>query len=258
MKKFPGDIMAVDIGNSSVKVYCPDPDCEEVLECLRFPNIEEALALAPFSPLRPKVAFLSTRHLSQREREIVEQKGWWKFTAQTPVPMKVDYDRSTLGPDRLAVAVACSEDFLEEGCLIVDAGTALTLDIISRAGEFMGGNISPGLRMRFRALNEFTSRLPFVKGGKVEQRFGLDTRNAILSGVTMGMIGEIALSYRDAVSLYDIENIVFTGGDAELLAEGVALKVSELGGDIKHVVLDEGLVGKGLILAYIYNHEQNN
>lgn len=253
---YPDNIAAVDFGNSTVKVYRVDFDEPDEVECLRFKDLNDAKMLVG-RDIVDHVAFLSTGEISASDRNFIKENGWWEFTSETPVPMEVYYDRATLGPDRLAVALACSKMFDEGGCLIVDAGSALTLDVISYSGEFLGGNISPGKRMRFRALHEFTSRLPYVNGGVVGSRFGQNTEDAIRSGVMMGIVDEITGSYLDAVKRYEIENIVFTGGDAEVMAESVVDKISELGETPRRMILDEGLVGKGLIEAYIYNHEEN-
>lgn len=246
--------MAVDIGNSKVKVYLADAYDNREVECRRLGSVEEAVDTARRLVI-DRVAFLTTRDLTEGEKRLVDGQGWWEFTSRTSVPIDVLYASSTLGPDRLAVAVACAEKFNDGGCLVVDLGTALTLDIVSCAGEYLGGNISPGMRMRLKALHEFTSRLPLVEGGAVDQRFGTDTRSAILSGVVYGIIGEIVTSYLDAVRLYEIENLAITGGDAEWIAKAVARKILELDGHVDSILVDEGLVGKGLIEAYLYNHE---
>ena len=76
---------------------------------------------------------------------------------QTPMPMKIKYRTpETLGLDRLAAAIGAREIFPDRDLLVIDAGTAITFDLIEREGTFLGGNISPGLKTRFRALHEFT------------------------------------------------------------------------------------------------------
>ena len=255
MKKYPADIMAVDIGNTSVKTYLADPfDKCATLECMRTSSVAEAAERARLLGIE-KVAYLTTRKLTKDERNIVRDNGWWEFTSRSKVPMEVCYDLSTLGPDRLALAVACSSEFNEEGCLIVDAGTALTIDLISCSGEYLGGTISPGMRMRFKALNKFTSRLPYVEGGVLERRFGQNTQDAIMGGVIMGIVGEIVLAYKDAVKMLGIESMVITGGDSEFLAETVARYILDDCENIKRILMEEGIVGMGLIEAYMYNHD---
>ena len=83
--------------------------------------------------------------------------------AFTPMPLKVDYDTpGTLGADRIAAALGAAELFPGEDCLIFDFGTAITVDLVTSDGIFIGGNISPGLSLRLSALHEHTGRLPLV------------------------------------------------------------------------------------------------
>ena len=178
-----------------------------------------------------------------------------KLEADTPVPMEVTgYSRPQLGADRLAAAVGA----FEPGCsaLVVDAGTALTADLICR-GALRGGNISPGLTLRFKSLHEFTSRLPLVDAKGSVPAFGHDTATAIRSGVVLGIVAEIKASYQYAVRDVnyagdgykdkDITQLILTGGDADLLEpwlvqEGLPVKV------------DHEAVGRGLVRIFNYNN----
>ena len=158
-----------------------------------------------------------------------------RLDADTPVPIAVEYDsRATLGVDRLAAAVGVS---VERAALVVDAGTAVTSDLVV-ARRFIGGNISPGLRLRFRSLNAFTSRLPLVGPEGELPLFGHDTVTAIRSGVVRGLVGEL-------VSVYDIK-MILTGGDASVLYP----LLEEAGVD---VVADPEIVGRGLVRIFNYN-----
>ena len=110
----------------------------------------------------------------------------------TPVPIVNKYRTpKTLGSDRLAAAVAA--EWLQPGrnVLIIDVGTCITYDYVNAAGEYKGGNISPGPTIRFRALNQFTGRLPFVDREGVTPPFGNTTITAIRSGVIRGVKYEI-------------------------------------------------------------------
>jgi type III pantothenate kinase len=75
------------------------------------------------------------------------------------------HSKETLGFDRLAAAVGAHTTFPDSNVLIIDAGTAITIDMVTAKGEFLGGNISPGLEMRFKALNTFTKKCPSLKKG---------------------------------------------------------------------------------------------
>ncbi|MHC1779850.1 MAG: type III pantothenate kinase [Bacteroidales bacterium] len=123
----------------------------------------------------------------------------------------------TLGSDRILSAVAVNSLFPGKDIIVFDFGTALTIDFISKIGEFSGGNISPGLRSRFRALNDYTQRLPLIDppNGIVEQ--GGSTKEAIEAGVVLGLIFEV----EGYIKEYPHHNYIFTGGDAIYFAEKV-------------------------------------
>lgn len=167
-----------------------------------------------------------------------------RLTSETPLPIEVDYDRSTLGVDRVAAAVGVSTP--DTPVLIVDAGTAVTLDLVA-GGRFLGGNISPGLRLRFRSLNAFTSRLPLVSPEGKVAGFGHDTRTAIRSGVVNGLIAEITSAYNSVKNGYENLKLVLTGGDASLIGP----MLEECGIPF---AADSEAVGRGLVRIYNYNN----
>lgn len=139
------------------------------------------------------------------------------FGPETPIPLKNLYRTpETLGADRLAAAVEAHARYPEDDILIADFGTALTIDLVTRAGEFAGGNISPGLRMRLKALHEFTASLPLVEppAGDIQQ-IGTTTKEAIAAGAVNGILHEVEGYAR----LYPQAKIIFTGGDAKYFAK---------------------------------------
>lgn len=167
----------------------------------------------------------------------------------TPLPIEVEYDRATLGVDRVAAAAGVAGEGVAS--LVVDAGTAVTLDVIGGM-RYLGGNISPGLKLRFRSLNEFTSRLPLVSPAGDLPLFGHDTDTAIRSGVVRGLIAEISdawsMAVAEAGNAYDNVNLILTGGDAPLLAP--LLRRSGL-----NPVCDPEAVGRGLVRIFNHNIE---
>ena len=131
----------------------------------------------------------------------------------TPVPIVNKYRTpKTLGSDRLAAAVAAA--WLQPGrpVLIIDVGTCITYDFVSAEGEYKGGNISPGPTIRFRALNQFTDRLPFVDREGVTPPLGNTTITAIRSGVIRGVKYEIEGYVRRFLDKYPDLYVYLTGG----------------------------------------------
>ena len=105
---------------------------------------------------------------------------------KSKLPFKIEYETpDTLGTDRIAGVAGAFNLFPRSELLVIDAGTAITYDFLSE-GVYKGGNISPGLNMRFKALNEFTGKLPLVITSDNFTNPGRNTADAILAGVIIG------------------------------------------------------------------------
>ncbi|WP_185957524.1 type III pantothenate kinase [Saccharicrinis carchari] len=137
------------------------------------------------------------------------------LTSDSELPVKINYKTpKTLGKDRIAAMVGANE--LHQGCpkLIIDAGTAITIDYIDAQGTFLGGNISPGLQTRFKALHQNTKQLPLLKPNSNTPFLGLSSDEAMWSGVQNGLIFEID-SYINHFNKLNINTkTILTGGDA--------------------------------------------
>ena len=137
------------------------------------------------------------------------------FTSLTDVPIDIEYSsRQTLGTDRIAVAVGVVCGMEIESALIVDMGSAITFDIVEN-GTFKGGNISPGMAMRFKALHEYTSSLPLCEPTELSEKFGSSTVEAIEQGVMQSILYEIEGYAERFFAKNDKKSIIFCGGDAE-------------------------------------------
>jgi len=133
----------------------------------------------------------------------------------TDLPIENVYESpETLGKDRLAAAVGANELFPDQNILVIDAGTAITFDLVSERNQFVGGNISPGLEMRFKALNHFTGKLPWVRPSDEFEFIGKNTTDAIRAGVQNGMIYEIGQTIERFNRNYQNLQIIMTGGDS--------------------------------------------
>jgi type III pantothenate kinase len=133
----------------------------------------------------------------------------------TPVPIEVLYETpQTLGKDRIAAAVGANELFPGQNLLIIDAGTAITYELVTEGNCYLGGNISPGLEMRFKALNHFTGQLPLIDKADSFPLMGRNTTEAILAGVQNGLIYEIEQTIASFNRNYQNLQIIMTGGDA--------------------------------------------
>ncbi len=166
------------------------------------------------------------------------------FNNTTAIPLKNGYRSTTIGADRLSAAVGANTIKPNENCLIFDLGSALTIDLVSKENIYMGGNISPGMSMRFAALHEKTGRLPLLDSK--DWKFSLDSKTteaAIRSGVIQSLIFEIERYIELYEQQYSDLNVFFTGGDAIFFAKQIK----------KSIFADENLVLKGLNRILNYN-----
>ncbi|WP_462317470.1 type III pantothenate kinase [Marinilabilia sp.] len=136
------------------------------------------------------------------------------FDHTTPIPLKNQYQTpETLGKDRLAAVIGAAALYPEDPLLVIDAGTAITYDLVSH-NIYHGGNISPGLSMRFKALNQQTQKLPLVAPGE-GPFWGRTTDEAIRAGVRNGLTLELDGYINKIKEEYPEAKTIITGGDAD-------------------------------------------
>jgi type III pantothenate kinase len=133
----------------------------------------------------------------------------------TPLPLRNAYSsKETLGKDRLANAVGAWFKNPNNNSLVVDMGTCIKYDLMNARGEYLGGNISPGINMRYTALNHFTAKLPLLKRQKIDFNYGNDTNSSIYNGVEQGTFHEINGFIQKYKEQFSELTIFMTGGDA--------------------------------------------
>ncbi len=131
-----------------------------------------------------------------------------------PISIKNNYATPlSLGYDRLAAAAGAHFLFPQKNNLIVDLGTAIKYDYINNLGQFEGGIISPGLKMRFKALHTFTKKLPLLEPNPNPALIGTSTETCMQSGVVNGIAAEINGIIAEYLKKTEI-NVILTGGDA--------------------------------------------
>jgi len=149
-----------------------------------------------------------------------------ELTDRTKIPIVNSYETpSTLGKDRLAAVVGGYHLFKNSNVLIIDAGTCITYDLVTAAGEFVGGNIAPGLDMRLEAMHHYTARLPLVRKGIESGFLGKTTEEALRNGAVQGILLEIEGYIRRLEGQYGTLETVLTGGDARYFADLMKTKI---------------------------------
>jgi type III pantothenate kinase len=241
--------LVIDIGNSTVKTGCFNKG-EMISSALEVDfTTQRAAELVRRYHVR-KCILSSVRDPDETLMEFLRNNVpfFIDLSHTTPLPFKNLYHTpERLGKDRIAAAAGAYAAYPGTHALIIDMGTAITLDILTSRGEYAGGNISPGLMMRFRALHAFTSRLPMLEKDEFSAHPGTDTRSAIISGVQKGILYEIN-GYIDHFSeTYPDLKVILTGGDAEFFADKLK----------KPIILIPNLVLDGLNFILDYNAKQH-
>ena len=212
-------VYILDVGNTAIKL-------------LRFKN-GQAGSLSRFAPSEWDECLAMLRQernapIAVAGSKSISPEAWKQLTAEfttieidssTPVPIRSSYrSMSTLGVDRLANAVYASARQGEtETSLIIDLGTCITYDLV-RGREYLGGMISPGLRMRIKAMHAFTERLPEVELNENVPWLGRDTTESLQSGAFHGWVKEIEGIVAGYTMKYPGVRMIYTGGDSPYFA----------------------------------------
>lgn len=181
------------------------------------------------------------------EQHLKEKCRYIRLETETPLPITIIYQTPhTLGKDRIAAAVGADCLFPDENVLVIDAGTCITLDLVTAKSEFIGGNISPGVDMRLKAMHHFTSKLPLVtrsKNSETESQsataktntpanhspthlfLGSSTESAIRNGGELGALLETTAFIEKCRRRFKPLKVVFTGGDADFFVKNIKTKI---------------------------------
>lgn len=215
--------LTVDIGNYLTKVAIFD-DLQQIVHNAVFHWLDTNTA----------AALLNTYHIDAAIVSSVQKSGRMlldylrehcatvvRMSCSTPLPMVVHYSRQTLGCDRLAAAMGAGAILPNSNVLVVDSGTCITYDLLTATGEYMGGNIAPGLQMRLDAMRHYTKRLPHVDTEKPLVLLGTDTQEALHGGAYWGIVNEIEGYYKMLQQQYTPLTVALTGGNSKILSSNL-------------------------------------
>ncbi len=209
--------LIVDIGNTRTKYSVFDQGEEVFAESVRELFISHVENLFRTFPLLNNVILSAVKDYPSGLKQYLREKfsPFIELDENTPLPIKNCYtSKETLGKDRLAAVTGAFHLFPGTNNLVIDAGTAITYDVINQEGQYEGGNISPGIDLRFRALSQFTGRLPLVEKKDFDRLIGQTTAEAILAGVQHGVLFEVDRAIDTFKETYKNLNVIITGGDA--------------------------------------------
>ena len=140
--------------------------------------------------------------------------------SEIKLPFKNSYKTpKTLGVDRIALVSASVKQYPDNNVLVIDAGTCITYDFITDENEYLGGAISPGVRLRYRSLNNLTANLPLLESKLPKSLIGNTTDSSIHSGVVFGVLKEMDGVIGDYKEKYSDLTVILTGGDTNFLSK---------------------------------------
>jgi type III pantothenate kinase len=224
-----GSLLTINIGNTRVGLgrFVPAPDGEgapDPTAAASFPLPHDGLFEPAFDFAGVTAAIIASVNpdADAAIADWVERRVGVRplhFPQDTPGAVHVRCDEpQSVGADRLANAVGAWCEF-RTACVIVDAGTAITVDAVDAQGAFLGGAILPGIELCTRALGEHTALLPQLDLADPATAIGTNTPDAIASGVLHGLAGALDRLIDDVSEELDLSaNVIATGGDAPRLS----------------------------------------
>jgi len=136
------------------------------------------------------------------------------------IPFKNSYATPrTLGMDRVALAAAAFYHNPRGNTLVIDTGTCITYDMVNNAGEYVGGAISPGVLMRYKAMHDQTAKLPLLDPVEISDFIGNSTKTSMHSGVVNGILQEIDGVISQYKTRFQDLTVILTGGDSHFFAK---------------------------------------
>jgi len=211
--------LIIDIGNTLQKIAVFNND--DCLYCEHFIKINEKILTSIFNQFSIKYSILSS--VVEVDEQMINflknNTQHIHFTHQTKLPINILYKSiETLGLDRIANAVGAASLFPNTNVLSIQAGTCLVFDFVNEKKEYLGGSISPGMKMRFEALHEKTKNLPLLKEVENCSNFlGTNSQESIYCGVIKGICHEINGFMEDYKNRFNDIKVILSGGDAIVL-----------------------------------------
>jgi type III pantothenate kinase len=219
-------ILLIDISNSFTKTCLAVGNSISRVKRLPTPSLDAAQLRAVHSPAKLDGVVLSSVVPEKNSEVYAAFARVLEVGAGLDLGVGIDYPSpGRIGADRLANAAACAALHGFPG-IVVDFGTAVTFDVISQAGDYIGGVIAPGLNAMTSYLHDRTALLPNIKLREPSSAVGRSTRDAMLSGAVhgyRGLVKEILDQIRSEAFPKKRPRIIATGGDAELIAGRVGL-----------------------------------
>lgn len=209
--------LTIDIGNTRVKTGVFDRN--DLVDAQVYEHVDQLSLQSLIDEYHVTHVIAASTSVEIDTTELQAPGLSIRLSYKTPIPIENHYRTpETLGQDRLAGVVGASWLYPGTNVLVIDAGTCITYDFLEKTGKYLGGNIAPGLDMRYKAMHRYTERLPEVERGDTGSLLGETTQEALQNGGLMGVLMEIAGYIEILRNKYTHVDTVLTGGDASYLA----------------------------------------
>lgn len=214
--------LVVDIGNTSIKFAVFNKNellFDEYFEASDF--LEQVKTIFGAFPSIRHALIASVGASDEKAFEVLSLFCKVHLASHTSkVPFKNSYaSPQTLGIDRIALATAAFYHNQGGNTLVIDAGTCITYDVVNDFNEYLGGAISPGINMRYKAMHNQTARLPLLEKEEPLDFIGNATNSSIHSGVYYGVLYEIEGVISQYQHRFKHLTVILTGGDSHFLSK---------------------------------------
>ena len=220
--------LIMDIGNTATKLAVFQSD-----KMIQVQTVATTNMLAEVEALLKK--FSRVKHGLLSSVKMIDNLEFERLQKLLPIkildvsfqlPFKNAYNTPhTLGVDRLALMAAAVQQYSKRNVLVIDAGSCVTYDFMNSNQNYLGGAISPGVEMRYKALETFTSNLPLLQKTPPNQRIGSSTEASIHSGVIHGLLHEMEGTIKEYQNKYPDLTVILTGGDTDFLCKQFKISI---------------------------------
>ena len=220
--------LVIDIGNTRAKIALFHENEYVEKAILDYLTLDALSDYTKGHNIEGVIMSVTGRDTEGVEKTLREKYFFIQLNHQTPIPIENLYGTpGTLGKDRLAAVVAAQFLAPKQNCLAIDAGTCITYNFLNSAGQFLGGNIAPGLNMRLKAMHHFTAKLPLVERqteGAMPDLVGTTTEHAMRNGAQMGLLAEVEGFVERFQKQFGAIQVIITGGDGAFLHQHLSIK----------------------------------
>jgi len=220
--------LIIDVGNTKVKLAIFDNQkCVKKASSTHGKFLNKIKTLHKDYPSIENAIISSVGNISSDDlKQLKELFKLLVLSSSTKIPFENCYETpTTLGVDRIALVSASVNKYPDKNVLIIDAGTCITYDFVTDQNKYLGGAISPGIRLRYKSLHNLTASLPLLDTKPPKNLIGNSTSQSIHSGIINGILKELDGIVHEYEKKYQDLTVILTGGDAKFLSKQLKISI---------------------------------